>query len=111
MSVILITHPFGGMDVCATCLELQMHNFRNSIKEQWNRYNNDGKFGRVEIPFKLNPVLLWEEPITIINNQNICLTHYFTRLNLGIEKAMGESGKPTLAIAQGDLSQFMKNSN
>jgi hypothetical protein len=100
MSIIVITHPFESMDLCAPCLEIQLTDFRNKIKERWNAYNNDGKVGHiVEIPFQLNPNLPWELPVTSRGGTYLCLTHLFHSVNAAAEQmaALKEStGKPGL---------------
>jgi hypothetical protein len=107
MSLIVITHPFEGADICATCLQMQLTWFRNEIKEQWNRYNNDGKVDhRVEIPLKLNPTLLCEQGATIVNGSYVCPTHMFNSINAAIEQAqaMEEAAKkPRIVAADGFL--------
>jgi hypothetical protein len=86
MSVIVITHPFEG-PVCAPCLEIQLTDFRNKIKETWNRLNNDGKVGHVvRIPFKLNENLPWETPITMRSGTDLCMTHLFISVNAAAEQ-------------------------
>jgi hypothetical protein len=109
MSAIRITSPFDGADYCAICVRLQMINFRNKIKEQWNRFNKDGKSGIVEIPFQLDPNLLWEEPITCEAGTLLCLTHFFNMVNSQVEAASPVPTTPKLAVAQGSLDSFRRS--
>lgn len=111
MSTIKIDHPFDSGDVCAACLDIQLTHWRNHNKETWNRYNNDGKRGMVHMNFTLNPSLLWDEPITMVNGSPICLTHKFVMLNAQYETAEAQranGGKPGLLIPQGDIQGFLK---
>ena len=112
MSLIVITHPYDGEQMCATCLQLQLRWFRNEIKEQWNRYNNDGKdSNRVSIPLKLNPHYLFEQGVTFINGSLICITHMFNGINAAIEQEMAiaeAAKKPKLEVAPGAMDGFMK---
>lgn len=115
MSLIVITHPFEGSDCCSTCLNFQLRVFRNKIKEQWNRFNNDGKNdNRVEIPLELDLKYLMEQSCTIVNGSGICMTHMFNAINAQIEseQAMLEAAKkPRLDVAQGSMDGFMKKHN
>jgi hypothetical protein len=110
MSVIQIRHQFEAGSVCGICLELQFHDFRNKIKEQWNRFNRDGKRTLAYIDFVLNPNLLWDEPITQYNGVDVCITHYFIAINTKIEllAGQGQQKRPGLIAAQGSLDGFMK---
>jgi len=101
MSTIKIDCIDFGTDICSTCVTIQLINFRNEIKEQWNRYSNDGKTGIVYIKFIPSSKLLWEEPITEVGGTTFCITHYFNRLNSEVEQAQ----KPALIK---DAGSFLK---
>lgn len=112
MSLIVIKSPLDGSDSCATCLNFQLRAFRNKIKEQWNRYNNDGKHeNRVELQLDLDPKYLMEQSACIINGSGICVTHMFNAINATIEseEAMREAAKkPNLEIGQAGMDGFLR---
>lgn len=112
MSLIIITHPFEGAEMCASCLQFQLTWFRNQIKEQWNAANNDGKVGhRIEIPLQLNPLMPMEMGATIVNGNIVCPTHMFNDINQAIEqqtKMAEAASKPRLDVSNGSIDGFLK---
>lgn len=107
MSVIRIKFDYENeFGCCAGCFQLQLTDFRNKIKEQWNRYSNDGKKGIVDIPFEINPNLLFEEPVVTVSGTDLCATHYFNQINSTIEQqsALQEAvNKPRIVPVDGHV--------
>ena len=101
MSTIIITSPYEDCNICATCLQLQLSWFRNQIKEQWNRFNNDGKLGIVRIPLEINPMYPMEMAATMVNGNLTCVTHMLISLNNVIEAS--NRPKSRLDVAPGPL--------
>lgn len=112
MSVIVIKHPYEGLDMCSVCLQIQLRSFRNKIKERWNRYNNDGKnTERVEIELELDPLYICEQACSTVNGSGVCLTHMFNGVNAAIEQEemMAKAAStPKLVVAEGSLDGFKK---
>lgn len=108
MSLIqIITEDFFD-NCCTTCLEIQFLNFRNEVKEQWNRYNNDGKKSKVQITFRLYDHLPWWEPVVTFGGKDLCITHFFTEVNRSMENNVNQALTPKLAIAPGSIDGFLK---
>ncbi len=107
MSLIVITTPWDGMppEMCATCLQIQLTWFRNEIKEQWNRYNNDGKpmSNRINIPLRLNPDYIMEMGATIVNGSLVCVTHMFNALNNAAEMEAEMKGQKIVPASRVEL--------
>jgi hypothetical protein len=111
MSLIQITHDLDLIqdeDCCAFCLKIQLLAFRNKIKEQWNRYSNDGLTSRVTIHFTLDPKYLWDPPVTMVGGTAICITHYMIELNNSVN-VQAVQDKPQLSVVSGGaIEAFLK---